>query len=471
MSIWERLEQEIERFREGIRELPVAPEVSPGTLRRELEEHFDFVSPVTLEDLTDQVIAFLRAYTVHVTHPRYFGLFNPSVRRPGLVADLLAALYNPQLAAWSHAPAANEIERHTLRFFCRLLGWDPDAAIMNFTSGGMEANFSGLLAALAFHFPESGAEGLRGIPGKPLVFLTAESHHSFLKAARMAGLGTGCLREVPTTAGFTMDTGRLETMIREERKRGTRPFLVVGTAGTTGGGLIDPLAEIADIAARYGLWFHADAAWGGSALLSSRLRPLLAGIELADSVTWDAHKWLSVPMGAGMFFCRRPEAVVRAFAADNTYMPSRPGEDVFDPYAVTAQWSRRLTGLKVFMSLAEAGEQGYAGLIERQAGIGEDLRRMLREAGWIVANETRLPVVCFTHRDIRSGRVSTRRILEPVYRRGRVWISDVALGGREKVLRACITSYLTDDSDIECLIEEIESARAEALADPAGVGE
>lgn len=461
MSIWDRLGDEIGLFRGDIRSCPVGPDISPEKLREELESRYDFSAPVSLEELTDQVIGLLRSYTVHVTHPRYFGLFNPSVRYASLVADLLTALYNPQLAAWSHAPAANEIERLTLRHFCRLLGWNPDSAMMNYTSGGMEANLSAVLSAVAYHFPESGRQGLRGMSSDPVIYITAESHRSFVKIARMAGLGTDCLREVPAARDYTMDIGELARLISRDKSRGMHPFFIAGTAGTTGGGLVDPLREIADIAAHHKLWFHTDAAWGGGALLFPRLKHLLAGIERSDSVTWDAHKWLSVPMGAGMFFCRHADAVNRAFAVETSYMPPRPGSSVFDPYAATAQWSRRLIGLKVFMSLAEAGEEGYAAIIEHQAKVGDILRERLSEAGWIVVNNTQLPVICFTHADIRSGKITTSQMLRLIYKRNRVWISDVSLGDKELVLRACITSFKSDETDVECLLEELGTARGE----------
>ena len=130
-----------------------------------------------------------------------------------------------------------------------------------------------------------------------------------------------------------------------------------------------------------------------------------------------------------------------------------------DPYTATAQWSRRMIGLKVFMTLAELGLDGYRELIERQAKMGDLLRLRLGETGWLVRNETPLPVVCFSHADIQSGRLTTARVLDTIYTRGRVWISDVILGGQEQVLRACITSFRTDEADIEYLIEELEVAR------------
>src|SRR5262249_33119400 len=209
----------------------------------------------------------------------------------------------------------------------------------------------------------------------------------------------------------------------------------------------------------HGAWFHVDAAWGGAAVLTPRLRSALDGIERADSITWDAHKWLSVPMGAGMFFCRHPEAVGRAFAVSTTsYMPPSQ-EAAVDPYSTTMQWSRRAIGLKVFMTLAESGADGIASRIDRQARMGDRLRVRLRESGWTVVNETVLPLVCFTHDDIRSGRVTTTAVLDTIYARGNVWISDVVLGRRERVLRACITNFKTDDDDLESLVGELEHAR------------
>jgi aromatic-L-amino-acid decarboxylase len=458
MSIWAKLEHEIKDHHQNSRTLPVRPDVSASQLREELEYRYSFASPVPLEKVMEDVIRLLRDYTVHVTHPRYFGLFNPSVRDASILADMLVALYNPQLAAWSHAPAANEIERHTLRLFAGLLGWNPDTAIMNFTSGGMEANLTAVLAAIAYHFPESGKYGIASINQRPVIYITRESHHSFVKIARMTGLGTDCLYEVPTTIDHTMDTNELVRLIENHKDQGYYPLMVVGTAGTTGAGLIDPLLQIARIAKQYNIWFHVDAAWGGSALLSPRLRTLLVGIEKADSVTWDAHKWLSVPMAAGMFFCQHIQAVSSAFAVMTSYMPAKTGEETFDPYATSAQWSRRMIGLKVFMPLAESGVQGYGDIIDRQALVGDYLRAKLDESNWIVVNKTQLPVVCFTHADIRSGKMTTNQILRVIYERNRVWISDVVLGGEEFVLRACITSFKSEEGDVQCLIDELDYA-------------
>ncbi|HWW86912.1 MAG TPA: pyridoxal-dependent decarboxylase, partial [Vicinamibacterales bacterium] len=443
-SLWEEVARQIEEFRATIRSRPVLCPAPATTVRQEIESKFDLTQSTPLDELTRAVGEVLQSRSILVTHPRYFGLFNPTVTDGGIVADTLAALYNPQLATWSHSPAANEIEHLTLRYLAGCLGYDPNTTFANFTSGGQEANMSAVLAAVAHHFPEAAEEGIYALRDPlarraiPVIYVTSESHHTFFKIAKMAGLGMRVVSEVPVTSTFAFDTAALDAQIRADREAGRHPLMVVGTAGTTGGGIVDPLRELGAIAREHDVWFHVDAAWGGAAVMAPRLRSMLDGIERADSITWDAHKWLSVPMAAGMFFCRHEEAVRRAFAVSATYMP--PSQDAaVDPYLTTMQWSRRAIGLKVFMTLAEAGANGIADRIERQARMGDRLRTKLREAGWIVVNDTLLPLVCFTHGEIRSGRVTTKAMLDTIYARGHVWISDVVLGGRERVLRACIT--------------------------------
>ncbi|HUF78060.1 MAG TPA: pyridoxal-dependent decarboxylase, partial [Thermoanaerobaculia bacterium] len=291
-TVWETVLGEIERLPREIRELPVAVRVTPEAMRAELAR-YDFREPLPLPEVVDDLVRLLRERSVQVTHPRYFGLFNPSVREAGVLADTLVALFNPQLAAWSHAPAANELERHTLAALAAVLGFDPATTAAHFTSGGAEANLTAVLVALADRFPEAAEDGLAAIGGRPTFYVSREAHHSFAKIARMAGLGAGGLREVAVTPGLALDPRALDRAMAADAAAGRRPFLVVATAGTTSAGVIDPLDEIEQVARRHGAWCHVDAAWGGAAALSPRLSPALAGIERADSVTWDAHKWLS----------------------------------------------------------------------------------------------------------------------------------------------------------------------------------
>lgn len=457
---WEVVLGQVERLPEEIRDLPVSTQVTAEAMRQELAR-FDFQGPLPLADVTRELVELLRDRSVHVIHPRYFGLFNPSVREAGVIADTLGALYNPQLAAWSHAPAVNEIERHTLGALAGALGFDPATTAAHFTSGGAEANLTAVLVAIAHHFPETAEHGLAALDARPVFYVSREAHHSFAKVARMAGLGSGAVREVGLLGNLALDPQALDRQMRADAGRGFRAFLVVGTAGTTSSGVLDPLGELADVAERHGAWLHVDAAWGGAAVLSPRLRPVLAGIERADSVTWDAHKWLSVPMGAGMFFCRHQEAAERAFAIATGYMPAG-SRGATDPYATTVQWSRRAIGLKVFASLAELGLDGYRELIEHQAAMGDRLRELLTGAGWTVVNDTPLPLVCFTHPGLETGRKSqVGALVDRVVRRRKVWISKVVLTGGKPAARACITSYRTNEDDLAVLMAELETARQE----------
>jgi glutamate/tyrosine decarboxylase-like PLP-dependent enzyme len=442
-----------------VREWRVAPRTTPADLRAHLDSRFDLARGMPVDTLFLRVRDELRAALTHVTHPRYFGLFNPSVRPAAVLGDALASLYNAQLAAWNHGAAAIELERLALETLGRGIGFDAASGIhATFTSGGNEANLSAVQCALTQRFPQWELVGARGLP--PVrIYVSELGHHSILKSARMSGLGDRSVLEVPCDAKQRLDPIALQQAIATDRAEGIEPMMIVATAGTTGFGSVDPLPALGGIARGNGAWFHVDAAWGGAASVSKRLREALVGIEQADSVTWDAHKWLSVPIGAGMFFCRHPAAAARAFAVTTGYMPPAAGEASGEPYAVTAQWTRRAIGLKVVMALGELGLEGYARLIERQADLGDSLRRLLRDDGWEVVNDTPLPVVCFTRDELREGAPEPATVVERIQQRGACWISSLPWRG-EPVLRACITSYQTTELDLEVLLAELrECAR------------
>jgi glutamate/tyrosine decarboxylase-like PLP-dependent enzyme len=427
---------------------PILPTVTAEEIRSYLRSRYDFTRALPLEQVIADVEKMLRTWQVQVTHPRYFGLFNPSVTLASVIADTLVAMYNPQLANWRTSPAANEMERHTLGWLTAKFGL-PENAIATFTSGGTEANLSAVIVALTRAFPDYGEHGLRHLHAQPSIYLTEETHHSFSKIAHMTGLGRRALRTIPTGCGLKMNLGELKERVVEDRNNGFLPFLVVGTGGTTAAGVIDPLPELGQFCREQGLWFHVDAAWGGSAILSPKLRPYLDGIDSADSITCDAHKWLSVSMGCGMFFCRHPDTVAEAFRADVSYMPGKKVGPVFDPFTTSAQWSRRFIGLKLFLALAQHGEAGYVEMIEHQTRMGDVLREALRSSGWSIVNSTPLPLVCFT----REG-VVPATFLAALYKQQIAWMSEARLGGIP-VIRACITSFRTTETDIHWVVDEM----------------
>jgi aromatic-L-amino-acid decarboxylase len=428
---------------------PIVPTVTPHEIRDYLGSRYDFTKPMALDDVTADIERMLRRWQVQVTHPRYFGLFNPSVTLASVIAETLVAMYNPQLATWRTSPAANEIERHTLAWLTGKFGL-PATTIASFTTGGAEANLSAVIVALTRTFPDYGEGGLRTLSAPPTIYLTREAHNSFRKIAHMTGIGRRALRTVATDSDLKMDLEDLARQVAEDRRNGLAPVMVVGTAGTTAAGAIDPLPGLARLCRSEELWFHVDAAWGGAAILSPRLRGHLAGIDAADSITCDAHKWFSVPMGAGMFFCRHPEAVGEAFRAQTSYMPGRTDGPVVDPYTTSVQWSRRFIGLKLFLALAQHGESGYIDMIEHQARMGDVLRESIQRAGWRIVNSTPLPLVCFT----RDG-LAIRRFLAALYERQIAWMSEARLADDKPVVRACVTSFRTNESDIEWVVREM----------------
>jgi glutamate/tyrosine decarboxylase-like PLP-dependent enzyme len=456
-----QIQHEFVRLESEIADGPIVPNVTAEEIRAHLQSRYDFKRSTSLDEVVADVEAMLRKWQVQVTHPRYFGLFNPSVTLASVVADTLVAMYNPQLANWRTSPAANEMERHTLGWLSAKFGL-PQDSIATFTSGGMEANLSAVVVALTRKFPSYGEHGLRHLAGQPTIYLTEEAHHGFNKIAHITGLGRHCLRPIVTDRHLQMDVEQLSSRIAEDLRNGFLPFMVVGTVGTTAAGAIDPLPEIARFCSDASLWFHVDAAWGGAAIISPDLRHHLVGIEAADSITCDAHKWFSVPMGCGMFFCRHPESVAQAFRSEVSYMPGTPpgvsdeASDTFNPFTNSIQWSRRFIGLKLFMALAEQGEAGYAEIIDHQARMGRLLRELLQDTGWRIVNATPLPLVCFT----RDGLVPSI-LLAALREHQAAWMSETVLGG-VPVMRACITSFRTTESDIQSVVDQMNSLLLES---------
>lgn len=444
----DQLQHEFQRVQADLAEGPLVPSVAVDEIRCHLTSRYDFQNALPLDEVVQDAERMLRAWQVQVTHPRYLGLFNPAVTLPAVIAETLVALYNSQLANWRTSPAGNEIERHTLGWLADKFGLPADT-IATFTSGGSEANLSAVAVALSHAFPGYGEHGLRSLSAPPSLYLTGEAHHGFNKIAQVTGIGRRAVRVVKTDRRLKLDLQNLRSQVRHDRENGWAPFLVVGTAGTTAAGVIDPLADIAQFCREERLWFHADAAWGGAAVLSPALKHHLAGIEQADSITCDAHKWLSVPMGCGMFFCRHRESVARAFHADVTYMSGNQSGPVFDPLTNSTQWSRRFSGLKLFMALAHLGEAGYAAMIDHQARLGDVLRQALTGSGWQIVNETPLPLVCFTREHVDPA-----AFLAELHKRQIAWMSEARVNGAS-VLRACVTNFRTTEADIHRIVVEM----------------
>ena len=451
------LEQHAYTRLQSARDRTLIVDPSPADIRRHLQANYPFAVPMPSHALLADVVAMLDRWELDSTHSRCFGLFNPPALPITAAADALVSIRNPQVGTYTHSPAANEIERHALDYLARRIGFDPGESGAHFTSGGQEANTTAVAMALAEYFPTLPDTGMRALSGQPRLYASELSHHSLVKATKLLGLGQQSLHLVGTDANGAMDVDALGRAIAEDRAAGDLPFMLVGTAGTTGTDSIDPLPALADVGRREQVWLHVDAAWGGGALMSDRLRIHLEGIEQADSVTWDAHKWLNVPMGAGMLFYRRGPSNNSMFRVTTGHVPSPPG-GLAEPYQHTAQWSRRFIGLKVFMALASLSAAGYARLVEHQATMGDVLRDKLRGAGWRIVNQTPLPLVCCSRDDLEAGPDALQSLVDRLVKRGRVWVSQVTLPDGRAAIRACVTSYDATEEDLDVLVEELEEA-------------
>jgi glutamate/tyrosine decarboxylase-like PLP-dependent enzyme len=463
-ALWSEFVRQAELYFEEVESLPVAPALKQSELRA-LLNGFSFDEPGSRFDVLHRFTEEMKKHQVHTPHPCYFGLFNPAPAFMGILGESIAATLNPQLAAWSHSPLAVETERRLVEAFAQKFGFSAESADGCLTSGGAEANLTALLCALTERWPGVLDSGVQGIAAKPAFYASAESHHSFLKAARTAGLGRGALRIVPVTDTLQMDCDALQRMIKEDLGLGYEPFLIVGTAGTTGAGIVDPLAAISNVSRTNGLWFHADAAWGGAAVLVPELSPILSGIEKADSITFDPHKFLSMPMGTGMFLTRHRDILSRIFSVSTAYMP-KEGERlaVVDPYVHSLQWSRRFIGLKLFLTLATVGWNGYGQVLRGQSEMGDLLRERLTANRWSLLNRTSLPVICFTPSDEEWDMEMHQRVSDAVVESGIAWISTILLGGKKPALRACITNYRTGPEHVETLLAVLSKVRYDVSA-------
>ena len=462
-QLWNRVADIVAGHPRTLEAHRVAPRLDQQKIR-ELLAPCDFQQPMDPQEALEFVTQAMLDHHVQVPHPRYFGLYNPAPAPMSIVGDTLVATFNPNMAAWSHSPFANEVEQHVIRELGCRFGYPREQAFGVFASGGAEANHTALLVALANAFPEFLDQGVRALPAQPVFYVSSERHHSFLKAARLCGLGTAAVRHISVNEKLQIDVGQLAAAIANDRQAGLAPFLIVATAGTTNAGIIDPIPGLGQLARQHNLWFHADAAWAGAVVLLPELRHLLDGIESADSITFDAHKWLSVPMGAGLFLTRHHGILRKTFRTPNEYMPREAaGMDVIDWYDHSMQWSRRFIGLKVFLSLLVAGWQGYAEAIRHMVAMGNRLREKLAQRRWRILNDTPLPVVCFSDAANPEGGSGSaerlQKIVQAVLESGEAWISTTVLGGAQPAIRACITCFRTGPEDVDRLVDALDKAR------------
>lgn len=406
---------------------PLAP---TGALRRvrALLSAEDFSVSRSPEEALDLVGALLRGGGPDARNTRYFGLFHPPSDPLCVAVDALTSGYDAQLAVHGAAPGAIAAERHTLAWIASRFGL-PTSHHGCFTSGASASTREALLHALAAAHPSFVEDGLAALGGRPAVYASREAHASSEKAARACGLGSRALRRVRCDDSWRVDLRALRRAVREDRAAGMSPLAVIATAGTTNTGAVDPLRELAALCKEESLWLHVDAAWAGAAALSPRAGRILDGISLADSIAWDAHKWLPLPIASGVLLTRHPGIASRLWSVSAPYMP-RPGGAHPMPFRETARWSRGFEGAGLFAWLLCQGAEGAARWIEEGCARGAALRETVRAAGWRLIAPVELPIACFSHARVRSGSLAPQRVAALLRERGAAWVSETWIDGR-----------------------------------------
>ncbi|MEN8113021.1 MAG: aminotransferase class V-fold PLP-dependent enzyme [Actinomycetota bacterium] len=457
LDIWTEL---LDRLHD---DLPVARHRSAANVRKAVVRDIP-ADPMPITELVAHLREVVFDESMYPGHPGFVAYVSGTGTVPGAVADLIAAGLNQNGCVWRVSPAATEIEQHLAKWFAQRLGM-PDGSTGYITSGGAMTNLIGLALARSRNAGwDVRADGMRGGP-QLAVYASSEAHATVDRAAQILGIGDTGIRHVASDDHLRMDLDALRAAIDADAVAGLRPIAVVGTAGTTGTGAIDPLDDIANICSQYGLWFHVDAAYGGPAALTDQFRPLFRGIERADSLGFDPHKWLYTPLAGACLLVREPGHLAEAFSTEASYIVNDDeltgwGIDI---HQISPHFSRHFAALKIWVSLLAHGWNAY----ERRIAHDVALARYLHEL--VIAHpelepmtETGLSITCFRYvpEDLTGDGdadeyldLLNERIMFDLQLGGDVFPSNAIVGGRF-ALRSCVVNFRTEADIMERLVGE-----------------
>jgi aromatic-L-amino-acid decarboxylase len=432
---------------------------------KELENIFD--EPLPKKGIAaDEILAKYRqdviTHAMQVPSPRYFGQFNPTPLPIGVWADALASSLNQNAGAWRNGPTSAMIEARVLRWLCELVGYGTESFGV-LASGGTEANLIALKCARDRTHKAAVEHGLRAAPGDLTVYASEQCHFSVERSIDVLGLGRASLRKIETDDRFHISVEALRKQIEADRKTGCIPCCIIGLAGATSTGVIDPLVELESVARENDCWYHIDAAYGGALAFSEKHGSKLSGIELADSITFDPHKWMFVPFACGAVLVRGGGRVLRdAFDITPEYLnEDRGGADVeFDFFRYGQMGTRRFNSLKLWMAMKFMGREGYAEVIEHQIELTEYLASRIDQlTDFERVGEVETAVCCFKYLPgsvANAGGVEQDRLQQllqqEIERSGEAWITTTVVKER-RVLRVNINSFLTERRHIDDLLE------------------
>lgn len=401
----------------------------------------------------------------HNGHPRFFGYVASPSTPIGAYADLIASALNANITCWRSGPAGTEIEQLVVRWLGSLIRYDENAKGL-LTSGGSMANMIALLiASRRFNGAEASRKGLWNAGPPMTIYASEEVHMSIPKAADVLGFGRDNVRTVACDGEHRMRVENLRQSIQADRKTGFMPICVVASAGTVNTGAIDPLNEIADIAREYNLWFHIDGAYGAPGAMDQSKKELFAGLERADSVSLDPHKWLYVPVDAGCLLFR-DAAAAAVFTEDAAYIQTHGLADdaAFAYWDYGVELSRRFRALKVWLTLGYYGARRIAEAVSKDISLAAYLGELVSSADdFELLAPVELSICCFRYvpqklkdNDDELNRLN-EQIMAAVQKGGRAYLSNATVNGKF-ALRACITNFRTTKADIKQTIETVRDA-------------
>jgi aromatic-L-amino-acid decarboxylase len=418
-------------YLDSVEERPVFPDITP----ERLYDLFDEPVPqngATAQQLLDALDEKFFPYCTHVGHPGYFGLITPSPTPMGILGDLVASAMNQNVGAYTIGPSGVAIERRVVRWLCDIAGYDA-ASDGNLTSGGMMANFVAL--KLARDWATNDRAQHEGVT-QPLAAYTSEERHiSVDKAADAVGIGRSGLRVLPTDASFRLRIDALEAALADDRAKGVQPICIVAMGGSTNTGAVDDLLQLRRIADRERMWLHVDAAYGGGMLLSRAYPDRLMNIELADSITIDPHKWFFAPLDAGAILVRDGRRLTTSFGLQPAYLTDEmdPKGERYQYYVHSFEQSRRLRGLKVWLSFKRYGSGEIARWIDRNVAQAQHLYDLVQQSpDFEAAVAPTMSAICirYTQTDESSAAQLHREVARRVEDSGQFWISTTVLKNR-----------------------------------------
>lgn len=406
-------------------------------------------------------------------HPRFFGWVNSPPAIIGVFAEALAAAMNPSCAGGNHA--AIYVERQVLQWFKKLIGFPEEGSMGLLVSGGSMASLTGLAVARHVKLPGVRTEGMQNLRHRAVAYMSAEGHTCIRKALELLGFGSKNIRAIPVNSSLKMQVPQLEEAIRRDRESGHVPVAVAASAGTASTGSIDPLHDIQDVCHRYGVWFHVDAAYGGPAILTSRYKAELSALKDADSLALDPHKWMYVPVEAGLSLVRDGAAMRDAFSLVPPYIRTEGnsagvlGLPWFSEYGF--QQTRGFRALKVWMALKFYGVDGYTASIDRDLSLADRLATKVRQSADLqLVAEPSLSIVCFRfaptslRNDEEKLNQLNQRLLEVVQVSGNAFLSSTTING-VFCLRACVINHRSTEQDIGFLVTHIKEMGKELLSE------